>query len=123
MEMVSKFLPKVQERAIRLVEERVKEHSPQWTAICSVTKKIGYTPETLGRWIRQSEKDQGKSAGLTTDERELLPTVLLVFCFNLQSSLYKENSIIPVKLVYFVAYRGTESHRVCARVFSLSCIV
>ena len=70
--MVSKFSPEVRERAVRLVSEQTKEHGSQWAAIRSVAEKIGCTPETLRRWVRQVEIDQGQAAGLTTDERELL---------------------------------------------------
>ena len=46
------------------------EHPSQWAAICSIAAKIGRTGETLRGWVRQSERDQGQRAGLTTDERE-----------------------------------------------------
>ena len=46
------------------------EHPSQWAAICSIAAKIGCTGETLRGWVRQSERDQGQRAGLTTDERE-----------------------------------------------------
>ena len=35
-------------------------------------RKIGCNAETLRLWVRQSERDKGKRAGLTTDERERL---------------------------------------------------
>ena len=64
--------PEFRERAIRLVEELQKEESSQWAAIQSLSQKLGCTPETLRRWVRQWERDQGKRAGLTTDERDRL---------------------------------------------------
>ena len=32
--------------------------------------KIGCSSETLRNWLRQAERDHGKRAGLTTEERE-----------------------------------------------------
>ena len=68
----SRYSPEVRERSIRMVQEHAKEHSSEWSAIQSVAYKIGCSPETLRKWIRQAEKDQGKRPGLTTDEREQL---------------------------------------------------
>ncbi len=53
-----------------MVREHQGEHESQWAAICSVAAKIGCTAETLRRWIRQSEKDNGERGGATTAERE-----------------------------------------------------
>jgi len=53
-----------------MVLEHAAEHDSQWAAIRSIAEKIGCTPETLRKWLRQAERDAGKRAGLTTDERE-----------------------------------------------------
>jgi len=53
-----------------MVREHQDEHESQWAAISSIAGNIGCTAETLRRWLRQSEKDSGERAGLTTSERE-----------------------------------------------------
>jgi transposase len=68
----SKFPPEVRERAVRLVFEQQGSHDSQWSAISSIADKMGCTPETLRKWVRQAERDTGKRAGLTTSERDRL---------------------------------------------------
>ena len=38
----------------------------------SIAEKLGITPETLRKWVRRAEIDQGQRPGVTTDERERL---------------------------------------------------
>jgi len=68
----SRYSPEVRERAVRLVREHGPEHASEWAAIGSIAGKLGCTPETLRRWVRQAERDRGDRAGLTTDERQQL---------------------------------------------------
>jgi transposase len=72
MKTVPKYSPEVRERAVRMVFEHQAEHESQWAAIVSIAGKIGCTPESLRKWVRQSERDQGKRAGLTSTEQERL---------------------------------------------------
>ena len=72
MNTVPKYSPEVRERAVRMVFEHQGEHESQWAAIISIASKIGCTAETLRKWVRQAERDQGKRAGLTSSERERL---------------------------------------------------
>jgi transposase len=65
----SGFSPEVRERAVRLVLAQQDAHDSQWAAIESIAGKIGCTAETLRKWVRQRERDDGKRVGLTTDER------------------------------------------------------
>jgi transposase-like protein len=55
-----------------MVFEHRSDYPSQWAAIKSIAQKIGCTVEALRRWVRQAERDQGKRAGLTSDERERL---------------------------------------------------
>ncbi len=68
----SRYSAEVRERAVRMVLEHESAHDSQWAAIRSIATKLGCTPETLRKWVRQSERDHGTRAGLTTTERERL---------------------------------------------------
>jgi transposase-like protein len=68
----SRFSPEVRERAVRMVLDHEGDHDSQWATIVSIAEKIGCSPETLRKWIRQAERDQGRRPGLTTDERQRL---------------------------------------------------
>ena len=72
MSTSTRYSPEVQERAVRLVFEHQGEHDSQWAAIGSIAGKIGCTAETLRKWVRRAERDQGRRGGATSTERERL---------------------------------------------------
>ncbi len=72
MNRSKRYSPEVRERAVRLVFDLQKEDQSQWAAIQSIADKIGCTHETLRRWVRQQERDEGMRAGLSSDDRETL---------------------------------------------------
>ena len=55
-----------------MVFEAEQHCDSQWEAICSVAEKLGPTAETVRKWVRRVEIDEGHRPGLTTDERERL---------------------------------------------------
>jgi len=65
-----RYSPELRERAVRMVEEHVHEHTSQWAAIVSIAGKIGCAPQTLHTWVAQTERDQGKRAGPSTEEKD-----------------------------------------------------
>ncbi len=72
MNKSTRYSPEVRERAVRLVFEHQGEHASQWAAIGSIASKIGCTPETLRKWVRRAERDQGLRSGMTSSDREQL---------------------------------------------------
>ncbi len=68
----SRYSPEIRERSVRMVWEQEEEHDSQWAAIRSIAGKIDCSGETLRSWVRQAERDAGRRAGLTTDERQRL---------------------------------------------------
>ena len=65
MKKQPKYSPEVMERAVQMVGEAASEYGSQWAAIVSIAAKIGCTPETLRRWVRQQERDTGQRPGPT----------------------------------------------------------
>src|SRR6266487_2482864 len=72
MTRAGRFSPEVRERAVRMVLDQAEQHGSRWAAIKSIAEKIGCSAEALRNWVRQAERDDGKRAGLTTDERQRL---------------------------------------------------
>lgn len=51
------------------------QYPAQWAAVESIAGEIGCTPETLRRWVRQAERDQGKRPDPTTSETERIKSL------------------------------------------------
>ena len=60
----------LRERAVRLVFDSEDNYSSQWAAILSISRQLGVNHETLRKWVRQAEQDEGRRPGLTTEERD-----------------------------------------------------
>ena len=73
----------MRDRAVRMVFEAERHSGSQWEAIRSVAEKLGPTAETVRKWVRRVEVDEGRRPGLTSDERERL------------KALERENRIHP----------------------------
>ncbi|KVE39585.1 transposase [Burkholderia sp. TSV86] len=67
-----KYSAEMRARAVRMVLDHLREYESEWAAISSIAAKVGCTPETLRKWVRQEQKDRGQRAGATTAELERL---------------------------------------------------
>jgi transposase len=56
--------------------EQQSEYNSQWAAMTSIAGKVGCTAETLRKWVRQTEINQGKRAGMTSSESEKLKELM-----------------------------------------------
>ncbi|MCB9892807.1 MAG: IS3 family transposase [Planctomycetes bacterium] len=67
------YSAEMRERAVRLVIETREDYDSEWAAIRSVAEKLGCSTEALRSWLRQAEKEAGKSEpALKPSERERL---------------------------------------------------
>ena len=65
----SKYPTELRKRAVRLVLESKADYPSEYVAIRSISSKLGITsPESLRRWVRQAEVDDGARPGKTSDE-------------------------------------------------------
>jgi transposase len=96
MRKSAKFSPEVIERAVRMVLESQDQYGSQWAAIESIAGKIGCTAETLRRWVRQAERDQGLREGPTTSEQERVKELEREV-----RELRKANEILKVASAFF----------------------
>ena len=73
--MPVKYDQETRAKAIRLVREHAGDYPSEYAAITAVAKRLGMTAETLRKWIRQAQVDEGQapgvSAGASKEVREL----------------------------------------------------
>jgi len=66
----NKYSPEVRERSVRMVLDNQGRHESRWSAIASISSKIGCAPQTLNEWVKKVEVDTGQRGGVTTEMAE-----------------------------------------------------
>ncbi len=66
----------LRERAVRMVLQSKAEYRTDFTAIVSISRKLGIgSPETLRKWVRRAEIDAGQRPGMTSEESEQIKSL------------------------------------------------
>ena len=68
----NKYSPEVRERAVRMVLNNEGQHASRWSAMLSVSAKIGCASQTLNEWVKKAEIGGGSRAGVPTETAEKL---------------------------------------------------
>src|ERR671939_1682742 len=97
----NRFSPEVRQRAVRMVLDHGGDHASQWSAIGSIAGKIGCTAETLRKWVRQAERDQGLRAGPTAAEQERVESMLSTALERENRELRQANEILRKASAYY----------------------
>ncbi len=93
-----RYPAELRDRAVRMVLEAERHTASRWEAICSVADKLGPTPETVRKWVRRVEIDEGRRPGVSTDERERLADLE-----RENRELRRANEILKTASAFFAA--------------------
>jgi transposase len=82
--------------------EAVQLYRSSEKSIPKMAKELGIADESLRRWIRQHEIDEGEREGLTTDERKELSRLR-----RENKTLRQEREFLKKAAVFFAREEGT----------------
>ena len=97
MATTKRYSPEVKQRAINMVLEHKDEYSSIWKTVVSVSEKLPMSAETLRKWVRQHEINNGRLEGITTSENEHLKK----FESSENKELRRANEILRDASIFF----------------------
>ena len=95
----SKYPLELRDRAVRMVAEVRPDYDSRWAAICAVSGKLGIgSAETLRTWVRRAEVDDGRRAGVTSEQSAELTRLK-----RENAELRRANEILKAAAAFFGA--------------------
>ena len=94
-----RYPPELKVRAVRMFEEIRPEHATDWEAMTKVAQLLGIsTAETVRKWVRQAQVDQGARPGVTSEESAEVKRLK-----RENAELRRANSILKAAAAFFGA--------------------
>jgi transposase len=82
-----------------MVAEVRPDYPSDWPAICAVAQKLGVgSAETVRKWVRQAEVDDGQRPGITSDESAEIKRLK-----RENAELRRANEILKAASAFFAA--------------------
>ncbi len=94
-----RYPPELRERAVRMVAEIRDQHKTEWAAMAAVAELLGIgSVETVRKWVRQSQVDEGSRLGGTSEESAELKRLR-----RENAELKRANAILKTASAFFAA--------------------
>lgn len=94
-----RYPAELRERAVRMFHEVKVQHESEWAAMGAVAELLGVgTAETLRKWVRQAEIDDGLRPGTTTVESAEVKRLK-----RENAELKRANAILKAASAFFAA--------------------
>ena len=94
-----RYPPELRARAVRMYAEIRADQATDWAAMARVAELLGVsTAETVRKWVRQAEVDQGARPGTTSEESAEIKRLK-----RENAELRRANSILKAASAFFAA--------------------